>query len=391
LSDISTILHAMVLLPKYYDELIRVRHHLHRIAEVSGSEINTSNYLREYLIKNAIGQCTELTDTGFLWSIPSGKVGPKVMFRAELDALPIAEVNEFDHRSLTPGVSHKCGHDGHMTILLGVIIMLSDQLPEIGSYHFLFQPAEETGTGASAILNSDAFKLEADYVFALHNLPGYPLHCVVCKQGSFNAAVTSLEIQITGKSSHAAEPENGVNPSMTIARILQLASQIEVPNMSAEDFSLVTPVHVRVGEKSYGVSPGDGELGFTLRAWTNDHLDKIKKSLIQSVSNVVEENGLTLNHEWKESFAATSNDKSAVELVQRAAESLNLRYTNLDKPFKWGEDFGLFTTRFRGALFGLGAGEDMPALHQPDYDFPDELIPTGVNLFLGLIDLVSEK
>ncbi|MEM8895789.1 MAG: amidohydrolase [Bacteroidota bacterium] len=372
-----------------YTELVSIRRHLHQLAELSGEEFETSRFIADYLEKHAAGYLTQLSETGILWTIDSGNEGLKVLLRAELDALPIAEVNTFDHKSRTPGVSHKCGHDGHMVILIGVILSLSRNPPGHGVYQFLFQPAEETGVGAKQILESEEFKIQPDYVFALHNLPGFQDSAVVYKSGTFNAAVTSLEIKLIGKTAHAAEPENGINPAMAISEILRGVNKLIVTSTSQSNFGLITPVHVKMGEKSYGVSAGEGEIHFTLRAWTNEQLEKLKAQVVDLVTLTANDHQLQSSFIWKESFAASTNDEGATAIVERSANDLGLMKMRKQHPFKWGEDFGLFTKKFKGAIFGLGAGENTPALHNPDYDFPDQLLRTGVSMFLRIIEEVN--
>ncbi len=374
-----------------HNQIIKLRQHLHSIAEVSGEEYNTSTYLIDFLRKHAVGRAVQITATGFVWIIETAKDGPNVMFRAELDALPIAEINGFHYRSADASVSHMCGHDGHMAILVGTIMSVSADLPECGTYHFLFQPAEETGQGAATILASSKFDFSPDYIFALHNLPGYPVGKVLCKSESFNAAVTSVAISFEGKTAHAAEPENGFNPANAMAKTVAFAADLQNPNLSEEHFGLITPVYMELGEKAYGVAAGHGEVHFTLRAWTGEELDRIRKQLLAEVERLAQEYGLSESVEWLESFAATNNDQQAVELIERAANAADIDFQMVDQPFKWGEDFGLFTERFKGGFFGLGAGVKVPALHNPDYDFPDALIPHGVAMFRKLIDLTIEE
>lgn len=371
--------------------IIKLRHHLHTIAEVSGQEYNTSGYLKDFLKQHTMGTSVQITTTGFVWIVDTDIPGPTLMFRAELDALAISETNDFIHRSADESVSHKCGHDGHMAILVGTILSLSRDLPECGKYYFLFQPAEETGQGAAAVLASPKFNFSPDYIFALHNLPGYPVGTVLCRRGSLNAAVTSVVISFEGKTAHAAEPENGNNPAHAISKTIAYTERLQDPNPKAENFSLITPVYMEMGEKAYGVSAGRGEVHFTLRAWTGEELNSIKAQLLSEVDRRAIQSGLAVNTEWLESFAATNNHKEAVELVKEAALISNLNYLTTDHPFKWGEDFGLFTKKFKGGFFGLGAGEQIPALHNPDYDFPDELIVPGIAMFRQLIMLTIEK
>lgn len=370
-----------------FSKLATFRRHLHEHPEVSGEEVRTAAFIQEVL-QDLGSDClmTEVGGTGVLAHFDSGQPGPALLFRAELDALPIQEVNEFAHRSAISGVSHKCGHDGHMTILLGLAHWLRDHRPVKGKALLLFQPSEENGAGASAVLEDPRLSdLQLDYVFALHNLPGYPKHEILLKAGPFTAAVNSIIIKLYGKTSHAAEPENGINPALAIAEILTGSNALAVPDPERIDFALLTPVHIKMGEKAYGVSAGYGEIHLTLRTWKQASMQRLTARLQALIRQVAARYQLEVETEWSDPFHANRNDETAVELIRESARSQGISVRTLTMPIKWGEDFGLFTQRFPGALFGLGAGEQTPALHNPDYDYPDDLTPTGVNVFSGIV------
>lgn len=369
------------------ETLTELRRYLHAHPELSGKEVQTAKVVEEKLreyhpdqLMTGIGGC------GLIAVFDSGQSGATVLFRAELDALPIQEINDFPHRSNVAGVAHKCGHDGHMSILLGLARELRAHPPERGKVLLLFQPAEENGAGAGAMLRDPRVKnLKVDFAFALHNLPGYPKHEILLKAGSFTPAVKSIIIHLHGKTSHAAEPEKGVNPAVAIAELLAGSQALRVPDVHRPDFALLTPVYVRMGEKAYGVSAGHGEVHLTLRTWTEDRMQRLTEKLYGLINRTARQYDLQVSTEWTDAFHANENDQAAVDLIRRSVNELGYMVRDLETPVRWGEDFGLFTQRFPGALFGLGAGEDTPALHNPDYDFPDELIPTGVKVFLGIV------
>ena len=364
-----------------------LRRTLHRYPELSGVEQRTAARLRDFLaecspdeIIEGIGGCGLAAI--FAFELP----GPTVLVRCELDALPIAEINDVDYRSTVDGVSHKCGHDGHMAIVAALAPDLARRPAGRGRVVLLFQPAEEIGAGAAAVLNDEKFiRIGIDYAIALHNLPGVKQDTIVCRTGSFSAAVKTAIIRLTGKTSHAAEPELGLNPAMAIAEILQQTRALERP-AATENFTLVTPVHMSLGEKAHGISAGDGELRFTLRAWDNSRLAAAEAALKNIVGATAEAHSLQHSIEWSDHFAATNNNSDVVMLIKQAAKNNGLNYLEKTEAFRWGEDFGLFTERFRGAMFGLGAGEATPPLHNAAYDFPDELIASGAAMFRSIID-----
>ena len=373
---------------------ISFRQMLHRFPDTSGNEAATRELVRAFVEAFAPTELHEIgvDRKGLLLvykSNNSDQAGSKSMLiRAELDALPIQEVNTFEYRSTYPGKSHKCGHDGHMAILARVAWLLHQKPLTSGTAYLLFQPAEENGEGARAVLADPAFKKvvsrqgkEPDEVLALHNIPGFTKGCILLKKGNFTPAVRSIIVQYKGKTSHAAEPENGRCAGPAMAEFLQRALAMASADPNSAGFFLVSPVYMHMGEKSYGVTAGDGEVHLTVRSLENKLLGKRAKELEGLAEKIGAEYGLSTVTSWTEQFEANENNPEVVDQVEAAAESLGLSVQHLSHPMKWGEDFGLFTRQFKGAMFGIGAGEHHPALHNPDYDFVDDLIEPASNLF----------
>ncbi len=365
------------------EALILLRKELHKNPEVSGKEVKTSKRIIAFLEKYAPDQIiTELGGTGIAAIYNGKKSGKKVLFRCELDALPIEEINTFEHRSVTDGVSHKCGHDGHMAILCGLATELSDNRPESGAVVLLFQPAEEDGSGAEKVFSDPKFaSVKPDYVFSLHNLPGFPKNQIVVKNGTFSCAVNSMIIKLNGVTAHAGEPEKGINPAMAIAEIISQFDKMIQADIAEENYCLITPIYIKMGKKAYGVSAGAGEVHFTVRSDSNLQMQKVENTLETMAQEIAKEGKLECTISWTEGFQANENDINAANHIRKAAKENNFNLLEKDTPFTWGEDFGLFTQQYSGAMFGLGSGVNTPALHNPDYDFPDEIISTGVSIF----------
>ncbi|ARS34873.1 amidohydrolase [Pontibacter actiniarum] len=376
--------------------LTQLRHTLHRHPELSGSETDTARRLEAHMQAYSPDQLyTNLGGTG-LAAVFNGiePDGPTVLFRAELDALPITEANEDLHyKSEAEGVSHKCGHDGHMAILSALGSLLHQRRPARGKVVLLYQPAEETGAGAWAVLQDQRFEQEIkpDYVFALHNLPGKPKHQVVVREGVFAAASTGMVVELHGKSSHAAEPENGVNPGQAMAEIILAFNQIVRDKAQFQDLTLLTVIHARLGEVAFGTNPGYATVMATLRSYQPADLQKLKELTQQHVQEIADRHSLRHTIRFVEEFPATVNHSREVQLVRQAAAQLELDVQEAVHPFRWSEDFGHFTARYKGAFFGLGSGETQPQLHHSNYDFPDELIPTGASLFYGIANEILNK
>ena len=377
------------------NELLALRKSLHANPELAHNEKATAAVLKDFILKLNPDEIIENIGGNGIDFIYKGKEeGPTVLIRAELDALPIIEECEFDYKSKNIGVSHKCGHDGHMTILAGLAHKLNDSKPSKGKVVLLFQPAEEVGEGADKVINDKKFKeIKPDYAFALHNLPGFEKHEIIVRNNIFAAASVGMKIILKGKTSHAAHPENGISPSNAVSLIIQkFNSLINTIKNENFDFGLVTIIHVSIGEKAFGTSPGYAEIYATLRANSDDDLEIIKSNCVETVKRVAENEKLKFEISWTEAFPATVNDVDTVNKILSAADQLKLKVNKIDSPFRWTEDFGHFTKIARGALFGLGAGKQTPQLHNPDYDFPDELISTGINVFYKIVNeiLVEE-
>ena len=355
------------------DTFYQIRRELHQHPELSGHEARTARFAEDKLQAfNPTKIIRHVGGHGLLVEYFFSEDGPTVLFRADIDAVAVQEPDEIPHHSQTPGVAHKCGHDGHTTILLRFARMLSEHPLTKGRILLLFQPAEENGSGSKAVLDTKVLDYyQIDKTFALHNIPGYPLHAVLCKEGSFTCAVVSVSITLTGKTSHAAEPQKGISPIPAMLTIVDELSRWNNTDMQSDDYFLSTIVEIHVGEEAYGVSAGNGVIRATLRAKTDKLLHQHAEQLKNLVATECERTpGLQHEMEWLEPFSANENDPQSVSLVKSAAIRNNLPYLELQTPFSWGEDFGLFTQQYKGAMFGLGSGENCAPLHSPQYDLP---------------------
>ncbi|SOD97981.1 amidohydrolase [Spirosoma fluviale] len=369
------------------DIFTQFRHELHQFPEVSCQEIETRKRIKNFVSQFNPTRITEVAQTGLLLQYGEDDHGPVTLIRADIDALPIQEVNTFGHRSSINGVSHKCGHDGHAAILARLASLLAEKPVTRGRVYLIFQPAEENGKGAEAVLNDPAFaSIRPDRAFALHNLPGYKQGVVVCRPGSFTSSVLSLIVKFTGKVSHSAEPEKGLNPAYVMADFVLQTKKIQHPEPQSEDFALITPVYTTMGETSYGISAGYGEVHLTLRTRNAKRMEALTNQLLALLADLSAETGIQIETAYTEAFFANENDPETVEQIRQSALKLGYPYIEKQEPFKWGEDFGLFTQKYKGAMFGIGNGEDSPALHNDDYDFNDTLIEPAARLFLELIE-----
>jgi len=372
------------------NEIISLRRYLHRNPELSNMEYDTSRHISDFMERFSPDRILEIGKTGKAFVFESEKMGKSLVFRAELDALPIAEQGKLEYKSVNQGIAHSCGHDGHMAILAGLAKEIDQNRPASGKVVLLFQPAEEVEQGAKEIMEDPEFKiLEPDYIFALHNIPRFPRHKILLKTGSFSAASKGMTIKLIGKTSHASEPEQGINPASAISRIISELHKLNGDKTQFNDMAFVTIIHIELGEIAFGTSPGYAEIRVTLRAFENRDMALLTEKVERTIETIARAEKLEFEASYAELFPATVNDSDCVAMIRNSAEENGIPFEYLDKPFRWSEDFGYYTQKYRGGYFGMGSGENQPALHNPDFDFPDDLIETGVKVFFSIYKTIN--
>jgi len=364
-------------------ELTAFRRELHRYPEISGEEAVTANTIQNTLkMLSPTRIMTGLGGHGVAAIFDSGVAGPTVLFRAELDALPIEELSDAPWVSTVSGKGHLCGHDGHMTMLLALGRLIARDPIAKGRVVLMFQPAEEDGSGARAVVADPAFhEIKPDWAFAIHNEPGRPFGYVSTRAGLINCASLGLAIKLTGKTAHAADPEDGVSPAVTVAKLIPALGALGAGGALDDDFRLVTVTHVRIGEPTFGVAPGDAIIYATLRTAHDDAMAAIDADARNLVSEFAEAADLTASFEVFDNFAASINDAEATDVAVAAMNAIGVPNGEDGLPMRASEDFGVFGWDAKAAMLCLGPGGNYAALHNPDYDFPDDLIPVGAAIF----------
>lgn len=362
-----------------------LRRELHQYPELSGQEKNTAKKIKSYFAPLKPDKTlSNIGGEGLAFVFEGKEKGPTTLIRCELDGLPIEENSGTPYQSNVPGLSHACGHDGHMAIVCGVGEDLANNRPLKGKIILLFQPAEETGEGAAQVLKSKAFStIRPDYAFALHNLPGYNKNEIILKKGPFSAASIGMEIHLKGRTSHAAYPEEGNSPAEAMCKII-IGLQKLPESLAA--FSQITVINAVLGEVSFGTTPGSATIRATLRTYENDALQTLIDYSEKLVKEIADEYGLKTDFDYMERFGVTNNHLDSWALVNSAAKKLNYKVRHIRTPFRWSEDFGEFSKVTNTTLFGLGAGKKSPTLHDTAYDFPDEIILTGINMFKNIVE-----
>lgn len=365
-------------------KIITLRHTLHQAAELSGQEYRTKKILMDFLRRETQ---LEIVDCGawfYAYYEPEHTLSQSpIAFRADFDALPIPETIDLPYASQTPGVSHKCGHDGHSAALAGLALTLEKNGADRPVY-LIFQHAEEVGGGGEMCAKLLREK-QISEVYAFHNWSGFPEGSVLVRPGTVQCASKGLTIRFQGKTAHASQPEDGINPSKAVAELL-LAVEKSSENPKYRGLVLTTPIHVEIGEKNFGIAASTAEVSFTLRAEYEKELDVLEAEIQGTAEKLAEEEHLKVFFEEQDVFPETANDPGCAERVIRAAERTGIFLHPMEKPFRASEDFGWYQKECPGAMFYIGNGENYPPIHTTGYDFNDRILEVAVKMFWGLIE-----
>jgi len=247
----------------------------------------------------------------------------------------------------------------------------------------MFQPAEETGNGAAGVVADPRFnEIAPDFAFSLHNLPGVPFGEVRLKTGVVNCASRGMSIVLDGKTAHSSMPETGISPMLAVSQLMPALTGLGSGTFADDDFGMVTITHVTMGEAAFGIAPGYAEVRATLRTRRDGLMADLCAAAEALVTQIATDHDLSPRYDYHEIFVASVNELEAVKHLRRALDEEGILHQEDNLPMRASEDFGIFGHSAASAMFFLGAGEGHPALHNPDYDFPDDLIPIGSRVFM---------
>lgn len=368
---------------EHLELITELRHRLHAWPELSLEEYQTKEILMEFIKHHT---SLEVIDCGhwFYAAYRSGKPDATVVaFRADFDALPIAEGEGFPYHSQNPGVSHKCGHDGHSAVLAGLALEV-DCLGTGKDIIFIFQHGEEIGAGGEECARLIP-RQNISRIFAFHNMSGIPQGAVMVRTGITQCASKGLTVCFQGTPAHASQPETGKNPSSAIAK-LALYTEAETKRNGYEGLVMATIVQMTAGSKNFGISAYQGELSMTLRTFYENDMRALEAAIRRYSGVLAQEDGLSVSFLVNDAFPETVNDADSVILVQKAAAANGNQIVPMDSPFRASEDFGYYLKQCPGAMFYIGNGEAYPELHTEAYDFNDGILDAAVELFKRLIE-----
>ncbi len=374
---------------KYLEaELITFRHDLHRYPELGFEENRTAAKVAEQLDKAGLEVYTGIGGTGIVGVLRRGKGTDSILLRADMDALPIKEQCGHDHGSTHEGVMHACGHDGHTTMLLGGAKFLAETDCFSGTAYFLFQPNEEHGLGARAMLDDGVLdRFPADEVYGIHNLPGAPLGEFSTRVGDITSSETLFEIIIKGQGGHASMPQVGVD-SILVGSVLVTALQTIVARKLAPHTGAVVSVTEFITDGARNVLPGKAVLKGDTRARNPEDRARVEHFMRQICNGVAATHDVEIDLNIRTEFVETINSPGPCETAMKAAAGLGLK-TIPDRPnMSFSEDFGVFAAARPGCFILMGNGAKGPSgqpLHANNYDFNDDALVIGAAFWSRLV------
>ena len=378
----------------FQSRLVEWRHLLHRSPEFGFDEVFTSNFIADKLESFGIKVVRGIGKTGVLGILQKGGGLNSIGLRADMDALKIQEKNEFAYRSQYDGMMHACGHDGHSAMLLGAAEYLADRVTFSGTVYFIFQPAEEHGKGARAMIKDGLFSdYNIDAVYGLHNLPGLPAGTFAIRPGSIMASESSFHIQLIGKGGHAAMPYMTVDIMLLSSQIVVALQSIVSRNLNVLSEPAVVSVTEFLTDGTVNVLPSKISLKGDCRCFSDETLQHLEASMERVVAGLCASAGAEYTFDFETVFPATVNHPAQTSVAIQVAEQVfgaGKVNGNCDR-FTISEDFANML-EVRPGCYGLigNGGEEGSgcALHNPQYDFNDEILVEGVKYWVNLAETV---
>ena len=379
-------------------ELRQIRRDIHAHPELSYQENRTADLVAEKLTQWGIPIVRGLGITGVVGIIKRGTSSRAIGLRADMDALPVQEINTFEHASRHEGKMHACGHDGHTAMLLGAAHYLSQHMLFDGTVYVIFQPAEEGGAGAKRMIEDGLFEqCPMDAIFGMHNWPGSAVGSFGVTPGPMMASSNEFSVVIKGKGAHAAQPHKGIDPVMVAIQIAQSWQTIISRNKSPLDAGVLSITQIHAGSAT-NVIPDEATLMGTVRTFTVPVLDLIEQRMRDIASHTAAAFDASAAFEFKRNYPPLINHASetafAIDVMRSVVGERNVNPTV--EPTMGAEDFAFMLQHKPGCyvFIGNGEGEHRDAghglgpcnLHNPSYDFNDALLPIGATYWVRLAE-----
>jgi amidohydrolase len=374
--------HQMI--SEHKDLIIDTRRDLHRIPETAYTEKKTSAYVTDYLKKEGLDVQTEIAEYGVVGLMDTGKPGPTLMIRADMDALPLDEDTGLAFASEHEGAMHACGHDSHMTMVLGAATVFKKIKNElIGKIKFLFQPAEEGPGGAKPMIDAGVMENpKVDYSIGCHVWPQIPEGMIAVRSGPFMAAMDRFDIKIFGKGGHGAMPHLCVDALEVGTQVVNALQRIVSRHMDPLAPTVVTVGSFHAGT-AFNIIPGEAELSGTTRSFDLNFWKSSQERIEKIIRGVCESMGADYELNFEFAYPPTINDEFMADVVGRCA-AMVVGKENVLVPDKimGGEDFSFYAQNSKGCFFFLGVGrEGSTPVHNPKFDFKEDLMLLGVETY----------
>lgn len=373
------------------EKVVRWRRHLHSRPELSFEEFDTADFIVEKLTAMGYTVKRNVGGTGVVATFESGKEGPVIAFRADMDALPILEETGLPFESERAGLMHACGHDGHMAILLGTAQIIS-QLKEAfcGTIKFIFQPGEEANGGAKCVIHDGVLKNpDVEGIFGLHMIPELPVGTIGIKAGYLSATDDEFVIRVQGKGAHSSEPETGVNAIVIASHIVTAMDSILSHNINPFDVATLSICQINGGD-AINVVPDSVEMKGMLRCIEKADKEKIRKKMENIARHTAQALGGESEIEFIPGFPSVNNDPALTKITMKAASQVLNREEDLfliERPHMGSEDFAYYQEEVPGVMFMLGCSQeevDTGTLHSPTLNINEKSFSYGIKIFTAI-------
>jgi amidohydrolase len=368
-------------------ELTAIRRDIHAHPEIGMNEFRTADLVARKLEEWGIEVHRGVGVTGVVGVLRNGNGQSSVGLRADMDALPIVEATGLPHASQTPGLMHACGHDGHTTMLLGAAKLLAETRAFNGTVNFIFQPGEEGAGGALAMLKDGLFeRFPCNFIYGMHNRPGLAVGKFRIGLGARYASASMFEVHVTGKGTHGARPEEGIDSTLVVCHLATALQSIVSRNVPARDTAVLSITQVHAGD-AFNVVPETAWLGGTVRTMRSDILAMIEQNIRRIAGSIAAGFGAEATVSFRTIASPVVNDTAeAIALGDVAAVIAGEANVERDAPPVMGsEDFAYMMERVPGAHISIGNG-DTAGVHNHRYDFNDEAIPYGSALYAAIVE-----
>jgi len=370
-------------------DMLAWRRDIHATPETAFEEHRTANIVANALALMGIEVHRGLATTGVVGTLRNGE-GPSIALRADLDALNMQELGSAAHASQCAGKMHACGHDGHTAMLLGAAAHLARCKPFRGTVHFIFQPAEENEGGGRVMVEEGLFeRFPTDAVYGMHNIPALPRGKFAIRTGTMTAFLDNYEIVVTGKGSHGAQPQNGTDPVVVAAQLVMALQTIVSRRTDPIDSAVVSVTQIHGGD-TWNVIPQAVVLRGTVRTLSNEVRERTKAAMAQICEGVGATHGARITLDYRPGYPGVVNTPAETSAAVAAATKL-VGAQNVEpnaRPAMGSEDFAFMLEKRPGAYIAIGAGEGPgdPPLHNPYYDFNDNILPLGAAYWVALVE-----